>query len=97
MMESKLLSCDREASGMIETIVRRARHSLTGDRLDGLSLSMDLTVCYNLGHVNLAVLSKLGEGDFAHDIVGIIRHLDRDTGELQDCFLPRCHDQVVPA
>ena len=27
--------------------------------------------------------------NFAHDIFGIARHLDRDTGELTGCFLPR--------
>ncbi len=27
--------------------------------------------------------------NFAHDIGGIYRHLDRDTGELKDCFWPR--------
>ncbi len=24
-----------------------------------------------------------------HDVLGIARHLDRRTGELRDCFLPR--------
>lgn len=27
--------------------------------------------------------------DFVHDVWGIRRHIDRETGELQDCFLPR--------
>ncbi len=27
--------------------------------------------------------------DFAHDIVGILRHMDRRTGKLGDCFVPR--------
>jgi hypothetical protein len=28
--------------------------------------------------------------DFGHDIYGIGKHIDRTTGKLQDCFLPRC-------
>lgn len=32
--------------------------------------------------------------DFAHDILGIRRHLDRETGKLQDCFLPRYFDHT---
>jgi len=27
--------------------------------------------------------------DFAHDFCGIGRHIDRKTGQLMDCFLPR--------
>jgi hypothetical protein len=28
--------------------------------------------------------------DFAHDIYGIMNRVDRTTGKLTDCFLPRC-------
>jgi hypothetical protein len=30
------------------------------------------------------------DGNFLHDIGGIYRHLDRSTGQLTGCFLPRC-------
>jgi hypothetical protein len=29
--------------------------------------------------------------DFEHDVAGIYRHLDRETGKLKDLFSPRCH------
>lgn len=29
------------------------------------------------------------DGNFGHDVFGIRTHLDRSTGELKDCFLPR--------
>lgn len=28
--------------------------------------------------------------DFFHDVYGISEHLDRQTGKLQNCFVPRC-------
>jgi hypothetical protein len=28
--------------------------------------------------------------DFFHDVAGIHRHMNRDTGELMNCFVPRC-------
>jgi hypothetical protein len=28
--------------------------------------------------------------DFAHDIFGIQRHMNRQTTKLEDCFVPRC-------
>jgi hypothetical protein len=27
--------------------------------------------------------------DFIHDVIGIQRHINRETGQLGDCFLPR--------
>jgi len=39
--------------------------------------------------MNLVKLMGFGQGDFMHDITGIIAHLNRQTGELMDYFLPR--------
>jgi len=27
--------------------------------------------------------------DFLHDVIGIVNHLNRETGELEDYFVPR--------
>jgi len=32
---------------------------------------------------------SVNEADFAHDVFGIMNNLDRDTGKLQNCCLPR--------
>lgn len=32
----------------------------------------------------------LDDGQFVHDAAGIYRHLNRQTGFLDDCFVPRC-------
>ena len=59
-------------------------------RLDKCSVVMDLTAAHiNAYPLDLAGLLAAGHGDFAHDVFGIIRHMDRDTGKLQDCFVPR--------
>lgn len=55
-----------------------------------LELQMDITAAHNKCRLNLAQLLKANEPDFAHDVFGIVRHLDRNTGELLDCFIPRC-------
>ncbi|KKK55056.1 hypothetical protein LCGC14_3078450, partial [marine sediment metagenome] len=37
-------------------------------------------------------LARFLEGpdfDFAHDVWGIRNHLNRETGQLENCFLPR--------
>ena len=53
-------------------------------------IAMDLTACHANGcKLKLEELLSADEFNFAHDVFGIRRHLDRDTGELKDCFLPR--------
>ena len=40
--------------------------------------------------LDLSQLLAFDDFNFLHDIVGIYRHLDRKSGELRDCFVPRC-------
>ena len=94
-MDDKLLICDRETAAIGGQIVRRVRDAFANAKIDAISLSMDLTVCHNMGHVDLATLRDAPRGDFAHDILGIHQHLDRDTGEMKDCFVPRCRNAEV--
>ena len=89
-MDQELLKCDRELAAIGGAIVRRVRETFTSAKIDAVSLSMDLTVCHNMGHVDLQTLLDADFAAFAHDINGIARHLDRDTGEMNDCFVPRC-------
>ena len=55
-----------------------------------LELSMDLTACHANGcPLDLDGLLTAEKGDFIHDVTGIVRHIDRRTGLLGNCFLPR--------
>lgn len=55
-----------------------------------LQLTMDITAAHANGcPLDLGRLLAAAPFDFAHDIAGIQRHLDRSTGTLTDCFLPR--------
>ena len=76
----------------ITAIVMRASSMLNLDSFGSsrIQLSMDLTACHLNGNpLDLDGLVKADESNFQHDILGIIRHLDRTSGELQDCFSPR--------
>ena len=90
MIANDVLSCDRSAFDLIAAIGRRLREEVPTVQFDPLSLAMDLTVCQNRGHVDLQALLDAPYGTFVHDLDGIHNHLDRETGELADCFLPRC-------
>lgn len=54
------------------------------------SVLMDLTACHANGcRLKLEELLNAPISDFAHDIIGISSHLDRTTGNIGGCFLPR--------
>lgn len=51
---------------------------------------MDVTATHNNGcALQLANLLAAQDGDFAHDVFGIRRFLNRDTGQLMCNFNPR--------
>lgn len=62
----------------------------SGVTLDKLSTIMDVTACH-LNGCPLRLPDMLNGPDFdlAHDVVGIVNHIDRKTGKLDGRFLPR--------
>ena len=82
---------------IIQAIVSRAegmerarRDRFAPARFDRLSASMDITACHANGNpLRLEELLGADDFNFAHDFYGIQAHLDRQSGELRDCFVPR--------
>ena len=51
---------------------------------------MDLEACHcNGNRLRLSDLEEADDANFGHDVFGIRRYLDRSTGQLTDCFVPR--------
>lgn len=78
--------------GLIRRIVRRAMEA--AERIDSnytpLDCEMDLLACHlNGNRLDLQKLLDADDWNFAHDIFGIRGHIDRETGKLKNCFLPR--------
>lgn len=76
----------------VSKIVDRAlsvarKHRVHYDRMDA---TMDITACHNDHPLDLERLLSFPDFDFAHDVFGIRKHLNRDTGELEGLFSPRC-------
>lgn len=60
-------------------------------------VEMDIECAYKfLGVVDLGRLLDFDDFNFAHDVFGIQQHIDRGTGELAHCFLPRCSPHEEP-
>jgi hypothetical protein len=53
-------------------------------------LSMDLECAFNDVGLDLQRLLDAPMEDFIHDIGGILRNINRTTGKIDNCFLPRC-------
>lgn len=78
---------------LILTIVDRAAkiyRKAGGKRYHKLSAEMDLTATHLNGcPLDLPRLSEADDFNIAHDVFGIARNLNRETGKLERFFLPR--------
>ncbi len=54
-----------------------------------LEIMMDLEAVHDSVGLRLDELLDADDFNFAHDVVGIAKHLNRETKQLEDCFLPR--------
>jgi hypothetical protein len=77
---------------LIDAIANRAvklaaAHGVAYPKYEAL---MDVTSAHrNAYHLRLGELLEADDFNFAHDVFGIRRHLNRETGRLEDCFVPR--------
>jgi len=51
----------------------------------------------DIPELDLEVLATSSEFDFAHDICGLLKHMNRKTLKVEHCFLPRCARNYTPA
>lgn len=87
------ISFDRtnEEDAHIQAIVGRAFGMGLVKKREMLSLEMDLVACNANGTpIDFVKLRGFDDFNFVHDVGGIIRHMDRETGKLTHCFMPRC-------
>jgi hypothetical protein len=55
-----------------------------------MNMVMDIEAAHSNGcPLKLNELLAAEDFDFTHDVWGIMRHIDRDSGTLRDCFVPR--------
>ena len=54
-----------------------------------LNVEMDVNAAHLSCPLKLKEMLASDDADFMHDIGGISRHINRETGELENCFVPR--------
>ena len=73
---------------LIHDIVKR--HVALHPTADLMNAEMDITAAHINTPLDLNKLLNADDFNFAHDMSGIGAHLNRNTGKLENCFLPRC-------
>lgn len=84
--------CSKKDQQKITSIAKRAVSLAASNGIEyGLmTADMDITACHCNGmELDLDKLAAADDSNFAHDVFGIRRHIDRETGQLKDCFVPR--------
>ena len=78
----------KEEIDIIEKIVDRFLRKFPD--FDKLDLMMDITATHcNECLLKLDELLVADDFNFNHDIVGIMKNINRETGKLENCFVPR--------
>jgi hypothetical protein len=83
---------DRTELALILSIVKRFERIASGVvNTNRMTLLMDMEACHCNGcPLDLEAMNAAERDmDLAHDVAGITRHLDRETGKLGGCFSPR--------
>ena len=76
----------------IKLIVRIAQRAIKANQaIDFEKATMDLNVAHSNGcPLDFQKLFDFPPGDFNHDFYGIFANINRETGELENGFVPRC-------
>jgi hypothetical protein len=89
---------ERQAAKRIAERYNRLLISNGFKPLGEVDVIMDLIATHANGcPLDFARLERADDFNLMHDVDGIGAHLDRDTGELGDCFLPRFARKPVQA
>lgn len=74
---------------VITARVRKIAADHYGYSVDRLGVQMDLAAVHLHTPLRLSGLANAEDHDLMHDVNGIARHLNRETGKLENFFVPR--------
>lgn len=82
------LASKEDIDGAFAAIERMEREGVL--HRDRITTARDLLACHTHGcPLDFGAMQTCRIQDLAHDIHGIAQHIDRNTGKLLDCFMPR--------
>ena len=82
---------------LIVKIIERAEPlaQRVGVHLDRLTSIMDMDNATQQYPMDLDAMLGADDSNFGHDFFGIRSHMNRETGKLEDCFVPRFYREPV--
>jgi len=84
---------DKTDQKLIQEIATKARRmAIVKNKLypEQATLIEDLTKAHARIGLDLPKMLNCGASTLAHDVCGIYRNIDHDTGDLRDGVLPKC-------
>lgn len=72
----------------VNTIITRY-NAIVPNAPESLDTEMDICAVHHHTPMDLRGLSEADDFTLVHDISGIAAHINRNTGKLERCFLPR--------
>lgn len=78
-----------EEKAVIVKIAERFEKDFTPVGYKRINLLMDMEAAHLVCPMDLNALLASDDATFNHDLNGIARHINRTTGELERCFVPR--------
>jgi hypothetical protein len=78
----------RQEIQLIMAIANRAARTLNMPH-HSMTFSMDLELCHSKNPLRLQEMLYSKDADLIHDVCGINKNLNHDTGKLENCFSPR--------
>ena len=82
------ITASKEDRAIILKIAKKAKNN--NKELSVLDVMMDLSACHLNGcKLDLERLHNADSLNLMHDVYGINQNIDRNTGRLQNCFVPR--------
>ena len=92
MPKSASFEVGKDEARLLHLIAKRAVRMAASNGVvyPFMDADMDVTACHANGcKLKLDELLSADDANFAHDVFGIQRHINRTTGKLENCFLPR--------
>ncbi len=80
---------DYAAIGEIVDRAQALEFEHLGTRGPWIDWVLDISKAHKDCPLALELLFAARDADFAHDVFGIRRHINRTTGKLEGCFMPR--------
>ncbi len=98
MINWKVKTEDYEIIVKIVDRVKALTHAREYLSYPAIDCEMDLIACHMNGMpLKLEEMLAMPEGDFVHDVWGILKHINRQTGQIENCFVPRCYNSKAAA